>query len=448
MSHSLFEKYNIPSPRYTSYPTVPHWHDKPTPTQWVNNLNGHLKDSCLKWALYVHIPFCKSLCHYCGCNREIKKTHDHDKNYIDALINEFKIYLKNSPDIRNHTLKTLHLGGGTPTFFSAKHLGLLIDSILEPLTIDPNDFEGSIEVDPRTTSRDQLQVLFDRGFNRVSLGVQDFNKNVQGLINREQSFEVTEKVTLTAREIGYTSVNFDLIYGLPGQGLEGIENTIEKSLLLKPDRIALYSLALVPWFSPSQRKFKDSDLPSADLKRQLYERSREMLTSSGYVDIGMDHFALPSDKLTVAKKNHSLHRNFMGYTDQNYDIMLGLGASSISESPDMYFQNLKDVKEYESKVNSQELSFFNGHQLSEEDKKIKKQILKLTTRFEVELEESQIAPVTQFLSSYIKDNLVVIDGKKLSITTPGEPFLRNICSSLDEYMQKNTPPSRQFSKSI
>lgn len=398
--------------------------------------------------MYVHIPFCKTLCHYCGCNRTIQKNKSVNRPYLELLKKEFDLYKQQIPNMEITTLNGIHFGGGTPTFLSAEELSEFVDYIKDAVCFSKDHFEGAIEVDPRTTSRQQLQALYDRGFNRVSLGVQDFNEKVQKLINRTQGYDVTKNITDMARAIGYTSVNFDLIYGLPGQGLAEIRNTIEKTISLKPDRIALYSLAIVPWFSPAQRNFKDSDLPDADLKRELYETARERLTEAGYEDIGMDHFALNTDSLYKAKHHKSLHRNFMGYTDQNYQVLLGLGVSSISETPNMYFQNSKELETYKELIESGLLPFFNGHTLTGAEKAVKQQILQLTTQYQVKLTDEQINQSLAALKPYRDDNLCTIENNELQITKQGEPFLRNICSKIDPFILGKKKPQRQFSKSI
>lgn len=311
----LFEKYDIPAPRYTSYPTVPYWEINPTSDQWISNLNENLKEDGKTWSLYLHIPYCETLCTFCGCNTVITKDHKKEDPYVQMLEKEWGMYQEMVPALLHRNLKHLHLGGGTPTFLSASNLKRLIQAVLRDVQVD-SEFEGSIEVDPRRTTLEQLQVLKEAGLNRMSLGVQDFDPEVQRLINRIQPFEMTEKITRAAREMGFRSVNFDLIYGLAKQTQASILKTIQKTLELRPDRIALYSLALVPWIKPAQRLFKDEDLPQGQEKRELYEVAREALIAAGYVEIGMDHFALPDEALSRSLQKGKLHRNFMGYTDR------------------------------------------------------------------------------------------------------------------------------------
>ncbi|MBC7456877.1 MAG: oxygen-independent coproporphyrinogen III oxidase, partial [Bdellovibrionaceae bacterium] len=337
---SLFKKYDLPVPRYTSYPTVPYWSITPSEDQWIQHLNTALSTEQSSWSMYLHIPYCETLCTFCGCNTIITKNHNLENFYVDLLLKEWEIYKQAVPAFTTKPLKQLHLGGGTPTFLSAEALTRLLSTILNDVIKDKN-FEASIEVDPRRTNKEQLKALKDVGFNRVSMGVQDFNHEVQRLINRVQPYDITKNLTQDARDLGFGSVNYDLIYGLAKQTLVSFGDTIDKTIELRPDRIALYSFALVPWIKPAQRLFKDEDLPVADDKRKLYELARTKLTAAGYIEIGMDHFALPDENLSLALKNKTLHRNFMGYTDHKTDVLLGLGISSISESPYSFHQNEK-----------------------------------------------------------------------------------------------------------
>ena len=341
----LLKKYDIPAPRYTSYPTVPYWTDSPSSEDWMASLektfSSDFSKASVPWSLYVHIPFCETLCTFCGCNTSITKNHDVEEEYIENLLTEWDLYKERLSDFCTQPLLHFHYGGGTPTFLSPENLKKLTEGLLKDVTLDSKTFEGSIEVDPRRTSFAHLKSVFGLGFKRISLGVQDFNEKVQILVNRVQPFSLVKHVTEEAREVGYESVNFDLIYGLPKQDLDCMKKTIEKTIELKPERIALYSLAFVPWIKPQQRRFKESDLPQGFQKRQLYEFSRKALLGAGYLEIGMDHFALPEDGLSKAKENLTLHRNFMGYTPFRTQILLGLGVSAISESPFCFHQNQK-----------------------------------------------------------------------------------------------------------
>lgn len=450
MSQSdLFKKYDVPVPRYTSYPTVPYWTDNPTTTQWISELKKALHPKSSTWSMYLHIPFCETLCTFCGCNTVITKDHTREEGYISVLHKEWYSYLTHVPEFKERSLKQIHLGGGTPTFLNPQNLKKMMEPILAVVNKDPNNFEASVEVDPRRTNSSQLKALREIGFTRVSMGVQDFDAEVQRLVNRIQPIEITAKLTKDAREMGYDSVNYDLIYGLPKQDLEKIKKTVELTIELRPDRIALYSFALVPWIKPAQRLFKDEDLPKSGEKRALYELSRELLLKAGYKEIGMDHFALPTDSLFKSGEKGELHRNFMGYTDSRTDVLLGLGVSAISEAPGCFHQNEKVLTVYERRCSEGEIPTFRGHLLSEEDKKNREQILKLMTSFEIEIvDENQFQNVKSFLSELIEDGLVKLENKKIKITDKGRPFLRNACMAFDMRLRNKQPDSKVFSQAL
>lgn len=443
----LLAKYDIPAPRYTSYPTVPYWEMPPATELWYEHLKQSLEPDEAAWSLYLHIPYCETLCTFCGCNNIITKDHKREEPYVEIVVKEWLQYLQNVPTFKTRPLQHLHLGGGTPTFLSAENLKRLLNPILDQAIVS-SDFEGSIEVDPRRTNAEQLRVLRTLGFNRISLGVQDFNPEVQRLVNRIQPYDITAGITHQARELGFTSVNFDLIYGMAKQTPESMKQCIEETLKLRPDRIALYSFALVPWIKPAQRLFKDEDLPVGAAKRELYELSRQMLLGDGYIEVGMDHFALPTDKLSIALKNKMLHRNFMGYTDQKTNVLLGLGVSSISESLMSFHQNEKVLATYEKKINAGELATHRGHILTQEDQIRRRQILDFMTDGSVDLSDDQIKDAPHFLHEMLSDGLVQIEGSKLTLTAKGKPFLRNACLFFDERLKRLKPTTQVFSQSI
>ncbi len=446
MGHDLFRKYDIPAPRYTSYPTVPYWGEVPTLDRWIESLTKTLQEPLSKWSLYLHIPFCETLCTFCGCNTTITKNHKLEHPYTERLIKERNAYLAKVPALRERILSQVHLGGGTPTFLSESNLETLMKGIFEGLQRDSH-FEGSIEVDPRRTRKTQLELLAKYGFNRVSLGVQDFDPEVQRLIHREQSYQQTELITTAARDLGYVSVNFDLIYGLPKQTLDTIVPMIEKTAKLRPDRIALYSFALVPWIKPSQRLFKDEDLPRGEEKRALYEKAREMLLAEGYVEIGMDHFALPTDALAKSSTEQSLHRNFMGYTDQRTEVLLGLGVSAISETPEMFFQNEKVLPKFETMIDADGFAPFRGHHLTAEDRHARRQILELMTRGRTSLLlDPEKDVIMERLEEMIKDGLVEVSAADVRLLPKGKPFLRNLCLAFDRRFYSAQPQTRVFSQ--
>jgi oxygen-independent coproporphyrinogen-3 oxidase len=265
----LFAKYDVPVPRYTSYPTVPQWTDTPTPDDWRASLTSAADAPEASLAVYVHVPFCESLCTYCGCNTVITRDHAREQPYVDVVLRELDLYRAAVPTIDTMPVRHLHLGGGTPTFLAASELGRLVDGILSRLPARADSFEGSVEADPRVTNTAHLETLAARGFARLSLGIQDFDATVQHLVNRRQSVELVTQLTDDARRIGYESINFDLIYGLPAQTPESMATLADRVIALRPDRLAVYSFARVPWIKPAQRKFKDEDIPVGEEKRAL-----------------------------------------------------------------------------------------------------------------------------------------------------------------------------------
>ncbi len=444
----LFAKYDVPAPRYTSYPTVPFWTDSPTTGQWIEELNRAFADETASWSLYLHLPYCETLCTFCACNTVITRDHGREEAYIDLLSKEWGLYLDRVPALRERSLLGVHLGGGTPTFFSAENLERILKPILADARIASDQFEASVEVHPGHTTREQLVTLRQLGFTRISIGVQDFDPEVQRLVNRHQPYEVTKSVTDAARELGYTSVNYDLIYGLPRQNPESFAATVEKTIELRPDRIALYSFARVPWIKPAQRSYKDEDLPKAGEKRALYEMAREELAAAGYVEIGMDHFALPHDGMAEAQRKGTLHRNFQGYTERRTQVLLGLGVSAISETPTCFHQNEKAFPVYERRVQQGEIPTLRGHLLSEEDRRLREQILPFMTRFEVGLRPEQRDDARNYLEPLISDGLVEVDGQRLILTERGRPFLRNACMFFDQRLRQQEQRPQVFSQAL
>lgn len=444
----LLKKYDVPVRRYTSYPTVPAWTQPPTAEKWFMDMKATLNKSDSSWAMYLHIPFCETLCTFCGCNTIITKDHKKEGDYVDLLIKELDLYLAQVPALKDRPMKHLHLGGGTPTFLRPEQLHRLLSSIFERVNCAKEDFEASIEVDPRRTTFEQLQVLKQLGFTRVSLGVQDFNEKVQKLINRIQPFEVTQKITEDARKLGFESVNFDLIYGLPMQDLKMMEITLDQTIKLKPDRIAFYSFALVPWIKPAQRLFADEDLPSAEKKRELYEFARQKFLEAGYLEVGMDHFALKTDRLLKARDSKQLHRNFMGYTDKKTDLLLGLGVSSISESKNMFHQNEKLLPKYQNEIMQDQIPTHRGHILTSQDLVQRKKILSLMTQYRLTIEsEIEYQHLKETAQEFLQEGLIELKPNELIVLSAGHPFLRNICALFDEHLPQNKN-QKLFSKSI
>ncbi|WP_396180894.1 oxygen-independent coproporphyrinogen III oxidase [Flavobacterium sp.] len=451
---SLIQKYNVPGPRYTSYPTVPFWEeDAFSEKKWIQNLTETFKISNQTdgISLYIHLPFCESLCTFCGCNKRITKRHELELTYIQAVIKEWRLYCNLFS--RKPNIKEIHLGGGTPTFFSIENLTLLIEGIFETANKAEN-YIFSFEGHPNNTTKEHLQTLYNLGFRRVSFGVQDYSEKVQIAIHRIQSFHNVSKVTLVAKEIGYTSIGHDLIYGLPFQTLENVEDTILKTKSLLPDRISFYSYAHVPWLKGNgQRGFNDEDIPQSDTKRKLYELGKKMLLEMGYIEIGMDHFTLPTDDMYLAFKSKTLHRNFMGYTASKTELMIGLGVSSISDSWNSFAQNEKSLESYYQKINANNLPIFRGHLLTSEDLIIRKHILNLMCHFETSWDNEsnyfpEIYDVLDSLYEMQLDGLLYIETNKLTVTDLGKAYIRNICMAFDLRLKRAAPQTQLFSMTV
>jgi len=454
MAQQLISKYNVPGPRYTSYPTVPYWDNNSFSSEgWKTSIQKNIafdkKQTGI--SLYIHLPFCESMCTFCGCTKRITKNHSVELPYIEALLKELQLYR----DILNEkpSIEQLHFGGGTPTFFSSEHLEKLLIGIFELADKAPN-CEFSFEGHPNNTTKDHLKTLNRYGFTRVCYGVQDYNDTVQKAINRIQPFENVKRVTEEARETGYTSVGHDIIFGLPFQTLVHVENTIEKTILLMPDRIAFYSYAHVPWIKGNgQRGYSEANLPSPEEKRLQYETGKQKLLDAGYVEIGMDHFALKTDVLYQAQESGTLHRNFMGYTTSKTSMMIGLGVSAIGDSWFGFAQNVKGLKEYYQLLETNTLPVMRGHLLSEEDLIIRQHILNLMCMFQTSWKDaSEVFPelphVVAQLKEMAKDGLIIIHEKSISVTEKGKPYVRNICLPFDLRLQRKKPETRLFSMTV
>jgi len=453
MEPLLTAKYNVAAPRYTSYPTMPYWDTRTfTKDEWRRTVKRSFHESNTQEgiSIYIHLPFCENLCTYCGCNTRITKNHAVEEPYIQAVLKEWQMYrglFKETPVIRE-----IHLGGGTPTFFNPDNLKMLINGILETAEVHPGATFG-FEGHPANTTDQHLQTLYDLGFRRVSLGIQDFDPKVRYIINRDQSFEQVRDVTLAARKIGYTSINYDLIYGLPLQTIEGLINTVQLVARLRPDRIAFYSYAHVPWIKPGQRRFTEEDLPDAGLKVKLYGIGRDMFASYCYQEIGMDHFALPGDELYIAHNTGTLHRNFMGYTTQHTQLLIGLGVSAISDTGYAFAQNAKTVEAYFAYIGDGRLPIVKGHILTKQDIIIRTHISNIMctgqTQWDLFVEHCPaLAEGVERLAPLAADGLIELQHGGLKVTPTGKRFLRNICMALDARLWAAQPTTQQFSMAI
>lgn len=444
----LFKKYNTAGPRYTSYPTVPFWQTELFSTrQWEQKLKQEKQNI----SLYIHLPYCESLCTFCACHKRITTNHSVEDDYINSVLAEWKLYTQHLGF--RPIVSELHLGGGTPSFFSPANLERMVEGIFEMADkSDISDF--SWEGHPNNTSKEHLSVLYKHGFERVSFGVQDYDLAVQKAIHRIQPFENVKRVSQEARELGYTSISHDLVFGLPFQTFESISDTICKTLTLNPDRIAFYSYAHVPWIKGNgQRGFSDEDLPNGPQKRKLYEYGKKLLEDNGYFEVGMDHFAKKSDPLFEAMEKGTLHRNFMGYTVQKTSMLIGLGVSAISDIGSAYAQNIKEINSYKEAIANGQLPILKGHILTDQDLLIKEQILNIMCRFKtswnkLDWNSQWIFELLQDLKTFENDGLVKISAQGLEVTKAGIPFVRNIAMLFDQYLTKNTETQNLFSKTV
>lgn len=446
----LLAKYDVPGPRYTSYPTVPYWQAAPTQEQWLSHLEGAISRSRAAGqggALYVHVPFCRSLCHYCGCNTFISRDTKHSAPYVESLRAEWQLYISRLGKVR---IDEVHVGGGTPTYLTPDQLQRMLEGILSFAEL-PADAELGIEADPRVTTRAQLEVLSKLGFKRLSLGIQDFDETVQHAVNRHQTVAQVREVTEHARELGFTSINYDLIYGLPRQTPTSIANTIDAVRKLRPDRIAFYGYAHVPWMKTFQRKFQDADVPAGGAKRAMYEKGRELLLAAQYKEIGLDHFALETDGLWKAHAAGRMHRNFMGYTDRSTMPLFALGTSAIGDTWTAFAQNEKTVPEWSARIAKGELPIVKGHLLDAEDLMLRRNILELMTRFETSWEPKSLPyfeQLPQKLAELARDGLIELTESSVKVTRAGEPFVRNVCMALDARLARQAPDRPLFSRTV
>ncbi|MDO6507385.1 oxygen-independent coproporphyrinogen III oxidase [Colwellia sp. 4_MG-2023] len=448
--HQLLSKYNTSGPRYTSYPTALEFNDEFKHDDFIQAV----KDSPNReLSLYVHIPFCHTLCYYCGCNKVITRHRDKADIYLDYLAQEIALQ---APLFTEYKVKQLHWGGGTPSFLTHKQITTLVTLLKEKFDFS-DELEMSIEIDPREIQMDLAEHLFSLGFNRLSLGVQDLDLKVQKAINRVQSTEFIGEFIGHAKAIGFQSVNVDLIYGLPHQTLENFKNTLDKVHEWNVDRISLFSYAHLPSRFAAQRKLRDEWLPDVKLKFALMKLSIETLCSYGYDFIGMDHFAKSNDELSVAQRDGTLHRNFQGYTTKGGCDLLGLGVSSISNIGRSFGQNTKDLKSYYNAIESQQHALERGVSLTDDDilrGEVIRELMcnlyvskvKISEKYNINFDD-YFAEDLPLLTSFIEDGLVENNVKEIKVEQKARLLIRNICMSFDAYMKKHINQQR-FSRVI
>ena len=449
----LIRKYNVPGPRYTSYPPATHFTDEVDKDALMESIRKN-NETQRDLSLYYHLPFCESLCWFCGCTTVITKDHSRSENYLNHIDREMDLMREHlNPDRK---VVQVHLGGGTPTFLQPDELRRLGNHIRERFQFGER-VEAGAEIDPRRITRDTIQALKDAGFNRASMGVQDHNPEVQKAIHRIQPYEMTRQAIDWLRECDFESLNVDLIYGLPYQTVDSFEKTLEDTLKLQPDRLAVFSYAHVPWIKPAQKILQERmELPSPETKLELLKLTIEKLTSEGYVYIGMDHFAKEDDELTVAQRTKTLQRNFQGYSTQEGVDIYAFGMSSISQSQDAYWQNLKELPDYCASVDEGKLPIQRGYILTEEDHLRRRTIMRLMCDLELDYAnmsellgldfESTYAQELDSLKNMEEDGLIHKSATGLTVTELGRLLIRNIAMRFDGY--QNERKEGRFSKTI
>ncbi len=452
----LLKKYDRPGPRYTSYPTAPYFHEGIGPEEFLKHIRRDDEaNNEQPLSLYFHLPFCDTLCYFCGCNMMVTRDRQKIEHYIDYLEKEIQLLRPHISSKRK--VAQLHWGGGTPTHLSPeqiKRLGTIIHKYFE----FADDAEVSVEIDPRELTRQHMEALREIGFNRCSMGVQDFTPKVQETVNRIQPENITRQAVEWARELGFNSVNIDLMYGLPFQKMDTFEQTIDTVLNINPNRLAVFNYAHLPSMIKHQRLIKDEWIPAPEEKLQLLKLSIEKLTGAGYEYIGMDHFAKPDDELTVAMKKGTLYRNFQGYSTHSGLNLFALGISSIGMLSDLYVQNYKKLGEYYQALDEGKLPIVRGVALSEDDRLRREVITELMCNFRLQKSDIEtkynisfdeyFADALEQLKVYQEDNLIILQDERLTVTTAGRLLIRNIAMNFDAYLQKREDNKPQFSRTV
>ena len=449
----MVKRYNRPGPRYTSYPTVPTWKEGEFSEDYATCLHEEGQND-QPISLYVHIPFCRQLCTFCGCNKFITNKQEIVERYLTSLDHEISGVAERFGSPKK--LAEVHFGGGTPTFLNPHQIEMVVEMIVSRFDVQ-NDGEWAFEADPRVTTMKQLEVLFELGFRRVSFGVQDLDPAIQRAINRNQTVEQSWKILETARLLGYKSINLDLVYGLPLQTHHGFRKTLEEVNKMRPDRLAVYSFAYLPgMFKTHQRAIREKDLPTPEEKIQIYLEAISFFAEVGYVMIGMDHYALPEDELAIALKNRTLHRNFMGYTTLHNMVQIGAGVSAISDFGDSYWQNPKDLDLYMEETSDNKLIPRRKMCLDKEDQLRRKVIETLMCHGEISIPDFESRYQIDFrnhfeqawtkLEQFAEEGLVSLSSQKIDLTPVGMLFTRNIAMPFDRYLEEGG--SLQFSKTI
>lgn len=452
----LLKRFNQPGPRYTSYPTAPLFSPEFSAADYekeVADTNGAEEESDL--SLYFHFPFCAKLCYFCGCNMLVTQDRSAIREYNEYLKKEIEHLV---PRIsKNRKVEQLHFGGGTPSYLTPDEIAD-IGAFIKSKFNFADDLEASVEIDPRGLTREHLEAFREIGFNRTSFGVQDFNLEVQEAINRVQGEDITRQTVVWARELGYKSVNIDLIYGLPHQTLENFADSVEKVIDISPDRIAVFNYAHVPWLKKHQNVIKTENLPSPDERLQILRMTIEKLIAAGYEYIGLDHFAKPTDELAVAQRNNTLYRNFQGYSTKAGADVYAFGVSAISQFQNIYAQNVKDLKEYYNRVDANISPTSVGYRMTFDDHVRKETIMQLMCHLEIDKRDIErkfninfdeyFAADLPKLDVFIAENLLENNADKIQIVGSGKLIVRNVAMCFDAYLEKMMREKPVFSKTV
>ena len=455
LDFAKFTTYSKPGPRYTSYPTALEFSDAFAYETYIEKIEN--QDKTRPLSLYFHLPFCRNACYFCGCNVVFTSKEEKMLRYIDYLKREMEILVKHVDASRE--VIQMHFGGGTPTFFTADQLSTIIAMIKSHFKNFAKDAEISCEIDPRHINEDQMKVMREAGFNRVSFGVQDFNEKVQVAVHRVQPYDITKNAMDLARKYKMLSVNIDLIYGLPFQTLETFKETLEEVITLEPNRFAVFNYAHVPWLKKTMRKIDETTLPRPDEKLQIMQYTIDFMQSHGYKMIGMDHFAKPDDELFKAIKKGELHRNFQGYTTKGGADLIGVGLTSIGEgAADYYAQNFKDMNAYEAAIDAGKLPFERGVVLNDDDKIRQYVIMELMSNFKLDIKRFEkrfglvfkdyFADALEVLAPFVEDDIIEISDSYITCNETGTLLIRNIAMPFDAYMGKHAQSTKTFSKTV
>ncbi|MFZ2967828.1 MAG: oxygen-independent coproporphyrinogen III oxidase [Sulfuricurvum sp.] len=449
-----FTQYSKPGPRYTSYPTALEFSGSFGYAAYLDKLHDH--DPKRPLSLYFHLPFCKNACYFCGCNVVFTSKEDKKVRYIDYLRRELHI-LSTHIDVTRPVIQ-LHFGGGTPTFFDAQQLNEIIGMIKSHFKNFTEDAEISCEIDPRHINDDQMRVMSEASFNRVSFGIQDFDEKVQVAVHRVQPYDITKQAMELARRYNMVSVNVDLIYGLPYQSLETFKKTLALAISLDPDRFAVFNYAHVPWLKKTMRKIDETTLPHPAEKLSIMRYTIDYMESHGYKMIGMDHFAKPQDELFKAINKGELHRNFQGYTTKGGADLIGIGLTSIGEGADYYAQNFKDMESYEAAIDAGKLPYERGVSLNEDDRIRQYVIMELMSNFKLDIARFErlygvsfsdyFADALQALQPFEADGLLTITPTLIECSPTGTLLIRNIAMPFDAYMKRHASNQKTFSKTV